>query len=83
MQARFLTPDAYVSAVMLALVIFVPKGNDIGAFFTGTFLGKHKMTPVLSPKKTWQGFAGGMLTGALVAVFGWWLAPPMFAHWRI
>src|SRR5262249_42098367 len=59
-QIRWLT-DADTSAVMLALVIFVPKGNDIGAFFTGTFLGRHKMTPVLSPKKTWEGFAGGML----------------------
>jgi phosphatidate cytidylyltransferase len=78
-QVRWLTNDAYVSAVMLALVIFVPKCNDVGAFFTGTFLGKHKMTPVLSPKKTWEGFAGGMLTGAAIAVFGWWLAPSIFA----
>src|SRR5262245_10046008 len=57
-----------VSGLMLALVIFVPKGNDIGAFFAGTFLGRHKMTPILSPKKTWEGFAGGMLAGAAVAV---------------
>lgn len=67
-QIRWLTHDAEISAVMLALVIFVPKGNDIGAFFAGTFLGKHKMTPILSPKKTWEGFAGGMLAGAAVAV---------------
>jgi phosphatidate cytidylyltransferase len=67
-QIRWLSPDADVSGLMLALVVFVPKGNDIGAFFTGTFLGRHKMTPVLSPKKTWEGFAGGMLTGAAVAV---------------
>jgi phosphatidate cytidylyltransferase len=74
-QVRWLTKDAYASAVMLALVIFVPKCNDVGAFFTGTFLGRHRMTPVLSPKKTWEGFAGGMLTGAAIAVFGGWLAP--------
>lgn len=67
-QIRWLSADPAVSAVMLALVVFVPKGNDIGAFFTGTFLGRHKMTPVLSPKKTWEGFAGGMLAGAAVAV---------------
>jgi phosphatidate cytidylyltransferase len=78
-QVRWLTKDAYVSAVMLALVIFVPKCNDVGAFFIGTFLGKHKMTPALSPKKTWEGFAGGMLTGAAIAVFGWWLASLIFA----
>jgi phosphatidate cytidylyltransferase len=67
-QVRWLTLDTTASAVMLALVIFVPKCNDIGAFFTGTFLGKHKMTPVLSPKKTWEGFAGGTVAGALAAL---------------
>lgn len=78
-QVRWLSSDAYVSAVMLALVIFVPKCNDIGAFFTGTFLGKHKMTPLLSPKKTWEGFAGGMLSGAGIAVVGMLFAP-VFNH---
>lgn len=76
-QIRWLVPDPVTSAVMLALVIFVPKCNDIGAFFTGTFLGRHKMTPVLSPKKTWEGFAGGTLTGAAVAV-GLSFAAPVF-----
>jgi phosphatidate cytidylyltransferase len=74
-QVRFLHPDPYVSAVMLALVVFVPKCNDVGAFFTGTFLGKHKMTPVLSPKKTWEGFTGGMIAGGATGIIGWWLAP--------
>ena len=78
-QVRWLSNDAKLSAVMLALVVFVPKGNDIGAFFAGTFLGKHKMTPILSPKKTWEGFAGGMLAGGGVAV-GLSLAAPVFHH---
>ncbi|MCS6864157.1 MAG: CDP-archaeol synthase [Gemmataceae bacterium] len=73
-QIRWLAePD--VSTIMLALVVFVPKGNDIGAFFTGTFFGRHKMTPILSPKKTWEGFAGGMATGIGVAVALSFLAP--------
>jgi phosphatidate cytidylyltransferase len=76
-QIRWLSADPVVSGVMLALVIFVPKCNDIGAFFTGTFLGRHKMTPTLSPKKTWEGFTGGMLTGSLVAV-GLSFAAPVF-----
>jgi phosphatidate cytidylyltransferase len=46
----------------------VPKGNDIAAFFTGTFVGRHKMTPLLSPKKTWEGFIGGMIGSVLVAI---------------
>ena len=36
------------------------------AYFTGRFLGRHRMTPALSPKKTWEGFAGGMV-GAVAA----------------
>jgi phosphatidate cytidylyltransferase len=65
-QIRFLPRDD--TAVLLALTIAVPKCNDVFAFFTGTFFGRHKMTPVLSPKKTWEGFTGGMIGGALVAV---------------
>lgn len=57
----------------LALTVFVPKGNDIGAYFVGKFLtgrllGRHHMTPLLSPKKTWQGAVGGMLASIAVAL---------------
>jgi phosphatidate cytidylyltransferase len=54
-------------APALALCIFVPKSCDIGAYFTGRLLGRHHMAPVLSPKKTWEGLAGGLVTSALVA----------------
>jgi phosphatidate cytidylyltransferase len=63
-QLRWL-PGGHGSAA-LALAIFVPKCGDIGAYFTGTFLGRHRMAPLLSPKKTWEGAAGG-LTGSLGA----------------
>jgi phosphatidate cytidylyltransferase len=52
----------------LALTVFVPKFCDVGAYFTGRALGRHKMTPVLSPKKTWEGLAGGLLAAVLTAV---------------
>jgi phosphatidate cytidylyltransferase len=52
----------------LALAVFVPKCCDIGAYFTGRLLGRHRMTPVLSPKKTWEGAAGGLAAAALAAV---------------
>src|SRR5205814_9807007 len=54
------------STVALALVIFVPKCCDIGAYFTGRFFGRHRMTPLLSPKKTWEGAAGGVGMAVLV-----------------
>jgi len=56
------------STVALALAIFVPKCCDIGAYFTGRLLGRRRMTPVLSPKKTWEGMAGGLAVSALAAL---------------
>jgi phosphatidate cytidylyltransferase len=82
-QIRWLPVPPHATGLMLALVVFVPKGNDIGAFFTGTFLGRHKMTPLLSPKKTWEGFAGGMVAGVVVALIGLGLGlllEPVFRH---
>jgi phosphatidate cytidylyltransferase len=58
----------HVGALGLALAIFVPKSCDIGAYFTGRFLGKHPMAPVLSPKKTWEGAVGGIATAVLVTI---------------
>jgi phosphatidate cytidylyltransferase len=43
---------------------------DTGAFFAGRWLGRVPLAPRVSPKKTWEGVFGGMLTSALVA----WLA---------
>jgi len=66
-QLRWLG-DVHRTSTILALTIFVPKAGDIGAFFTGTFLGRHKMTPIVSPKKTWEGFAGGLLFAIAAAI---------------
>jgi phosphatidate cytidylyltransferase len=65
---RFLPGEPEYSTMALLLTIFVPKSGDIGAYFTGRFLGRHKMSPVLSPKKTWEGAAGGMALAVLVTV---------------
>ena len=39
--------------------------SDTGAYFIGVFFGKHKMCPNISPKKSWEGFYGGILTAVL------------------
>jgi phosphatidate cytidylyltransferase len=43
--------------------------NDTGAYLTGMTLGRHKLMERISPKKTWEGFFGGMLIAAAVAWF--------------
>lgn len=42
--------------------------SDTGAYFTGTFFGKHKLCPEISPKKTVEGFLGGIVADVLVMV---------------
>jgi phosphatidate cytidylyltransferase len=60
---------------MLALAIFVPKCCDIGAYFTGRLIGRHPMTPRLSPKKTWEGLAGGLAFAVATAVIAGQFVP--------
>jgi phosphatidate cytidylyltransferase len=50
--------------------LLVTVASDVGGFVTGYRLGKHPMAPTISPKKSWEGFAGSLLTCGLVG----WLA---------
>jgi phosphatidate cytidylyltransferase len=59
--------DGHWGMVALLSMIAVVKASDTGAYFTGRAIGKHKMTPLLSPGKTWQGAAGGFVAAALAA----------------
>jgi phosphatidate cytidylyltransferase len=52
----------------LLMLVFVVKCSDIGAYTAGRLFGKHKFSPVISPKKTWEGMAGGVILAVLVAV---------------
>ncbi len=80
-QLRWLYPSGAASgSVALGLAIFVPKGCDVGAYFTGRLLGRHRMAPVLSPKKTWEGAAGGLIAAVLVAVAIDRLGPAPLLH---
>jgi len=54
--------------VLFALVLV--QVADIGAFFAGRRFGRHRLAPNVSPGKTWEGVAGGIIASALVAVFG-------------
>jgi phosphatidate cytidylyltransferase len=49
----------------VVLTYLVTWGNDTFAYFAGHFFGRHKLFPRVSPKKTWEGFLGGIL-GSLV-----------------
>jgi len=59
-------------AWVLLWVLLVTKSCDIGAYFTGHAVGRHKLIPWLSPGKTWEGLIGGVLTSAGIAAAGLW-----------
>ena len=49
------------------MFVFVVKCCDIGAYTLGRLFGKHKFSPVISPKKTWEGMAGGVVFAVAAA----------------
>ena len=54
-------------------VLLVTKSCDIGAYFTGRAIGRHKLIAWLSPGKTWEGLMGGLVLAAGVGALGAWL----------
>jgi len=58
------------TAWVLLWVVLTAKACDTGAYFTGKAIGRHKLIPWLSPGKTWEGLAGGMVFCAIVSVVG-------------
>ena len=56
------------SAAMLVSAMAIVWLADIGAYFAGRTFGRHKLAPRVSPGKTWEGVAGGMLAVLAVAL---------------
>ena len=48
-------------------ILLILWATDTGAYFAGTFLGKHKLFERISPKKTWEGFIGGAVLAGFIA----------------
>ncbi len=56
------------TTMVILMILLVVKATDIGAFFGGKALGKHKLIPWLSPGKTWEGLGFGVATAAIVGM---------------
>jgi phosphatidate cytidylyltransferase len=71
--------DSTANLSLCLWVIAVAKFCDVGALLTGLAIGRHKLAPNISPKKTWEGAVGGVLiaagVGAAIAFFAADLLP--------
>jgi len=55
---------------VLAFFLAVVKFADMAAYFTGSAVGRHKLVPAISPGKSWEGLAGGLIVAAGVGMLG-------------
>ena len=61
---------------LLFFVVVLTQFNDVAQYTWGKLIGRHKVTPKVSPKKTWEGLIGGVLTTvAVAACLGPYLTP--------
>jgi len=67
-------PDGMVWIFLLCAVIFA---GDTAALYAGTLWGRHKLCPAISPGKTWEGVAGGLLGVQVYAIICAFLIPAL------
>lgn len=75
-MAHLIAFDSLGNGRLLVLYLFVAIwSSDSGAYFVGRLLGKHKLCPRVSPKKTWEGSIGGVITTCvLLSLLNWYFA---------
>jgi phosphatidate cytidylyltransferase len=66
---------------VLIFLLFLTEINDILQFIWGKLLGKHKITPSVSPNKTWEGFIGGIICTTIIGYFLRFLTP--LSDWQV
>lgn len=71
----YLPNHAVTGQFYVLYLIVVTKFSDMGAYLTGSAIGRHKMVPNISPKKTWEGFCGA-LAFSLLGSYGMYALMP-------
>lgn len=72
-------PDGHLRVIFFILVTVF---SDIGGYAIGVLFGKHPMAPSVSPKKSWEGFAGSVITCALIGGVAMWQFWPEATWWH-
>lgn len=61
--------------LLVAFFLVIVQASDVFQFVWGKLVGRHKIAPALSPSKTVEGLAGGVLSAATLGAALWWLTP--------
>lgn len=72
--------EAWNPRVML-FYLFIVWANDVFAYLVGMTLGRHRLCERLSPKKSWEGFFGGLVGAAVVGLLAAWVLDGRYATW--
>jgi phosphatidate cytidylyltransferase len=76
--------DQPLSAHLLSFFFLVLMGSDVGAYYVGRTIGKHKLAPKISPGKTWEGVAGGVVTAlGLATAAHFWFFKELPLKWAL
>lgn len=77
------SPEIGVAGVLLTVAVV--KGGDVFAYLAGSRFGRHRPFPHISPKKSWEGYAGGVIASlAIAAALGPWLfGESLGASWNM
>jgi len=62
-------------ARLLFFLVLIAQMSDVLKYVWGKLFGRHKIVPLVSPNKTWEGFAGGVLTATALGAALWWITP--------
>lgn len=68
------------SILLIAFLVVVVQSSDVLQYVFGKLFGRHRIAPLLSPSKTWEGFLGGVISASLLGAALWWMTP--FAIWQ-
>lgn len=68
------------NALLVVFLILTVQSSDVFQYVWGKLLGKHKVSPAISPSKTVEGLIGGVATATAVGTALWWITP--FTPWQ-
>jgi phosphatidate cytidylyltransferase len=68
------------NAKLLFFLVVVVQLSDVFQYVWGKLFGRHPIAPTISPKKTWEGFLGGIVCAVLLGTSLWWITP--FNPWQ-